>query len=66
VKVEPRAYKCLDCGNVQMETTNHTGDISAYCRECSWKSIGFGRTGHHIPALGSQTFRRFAYVGNQN
>jgi len=58
----PRRYTCQDCGQEQKISTNHTDDVSDYCRGCSWKP-SFGKTGHNIPALGGHTYRRFSYVG---
>jgi hypothetical protein len=58
-----RPYKCKDCGHVQDESTNHTDDISAICKKCSWKP-STGKTGHKIPGLGGGTYRRFEYAGD--
>lgn len=61
--VQHRPYRCLDCGHTQSISTNHTDDVSDHCKNCSWKGIGFGQTGHNIPALGGHTYRRFTFAG---
>jgi len=57
----PRDYKCLDCGGTKKITTNHTDDVSDHCPSCSWKGIGFGKTGHYLG--GGPPMRRFTFVG---
>ena len=61
--VAHRPYACADCGHAKEIQTNHTDDVSAVCPNCSWKPSE-GKTGHKLPALGTQTFRRFEYVGD--
>jgi hypothetical protein len=57
-----RLYACMVCGNRQYIQTNHTDTCFAYCRECSWKSFGFDRSGANTMSYGGRAFRRFAIV----
>jgi len=58
--VEYRDYKCRACGHVQSISTNHEEPCMDYCKECSWKCLGFA------PKVSQQMFghayRQFEFV----
>lgn len=60
-KLEYRPYRCMNCGNEQMIQTNHMGEVTAYCQNCSWKP-SFGNPEYRIPYNG-RTYRPFEYAG---
>jgi len=33
-----KKYKCTRCGNIELQGTNHWGEIYPHCDKCSWKN----------------------------
>jgi hypothetical protein len=61
LKYDYRPYKCTVCGYETMIGTNHTDSCMNYCRNCSWKSEGFGPGVRMFGAL----HRTFVFSGEK-
>lgn len=59
--MESKNYICSCCGNIKLISTNHKTSCWDYCKECSWKGIGFDKMNVSSYIFGS-VYRRFDYV----
>jgi len=37
-KYSMKRYQCMRCGRIEMQGTNHWGEIYPTCQDCSWKN----------------------------
>ncbi len=65
-----KMYRCLNCGHEQPVSTNHTGKIIDYCKNCSWKPSFRSNPEHYKMkddgmsiSFNGRTYRPFEYAG---
>jgi len=57
-----KKYKCLNCGNVQDQQTNHELNFISYCNDCSWKP-SFCK--HLAIPFNGKTYREFTIYNKE-